>query len=373
MSLLVAARMAGTCSLLLAVAGPLAAQLAGSVQLPAPSGPHRVGTTTWHWIDPARPDVLSADPADVREIMAQLWYPAEPELGAEAAPYSPLRHGLDAIRANAVAAAPFDRDVEPAPLIVICPAGGLGRHLYSALAEDLASHGYAVLATDSPHLNPTVYPDGRAIDPAPALVPSIDLVAGPAERLDSALAQATALGLGDLQLALGHLERLRDGDPSGRLTGRLDLTRIGLIGHGLGGRVCGAVAAVDRRVRAYATMEGPPPREVRRAGLEAAVAVLGSSALPSTAWPILRQLVPVRRNDVLIVTLEGYGRDALTDLSLIEPPAPASRRDPREGLVGIRSFLLAFFDRYVRSMGDRMALVRSAGFKVERYPKPASR
>ena len=44
-------------------------------QLPAPTGPYRVGTLTMHLVDRSRPDPL-VPTKPVRELMVQLWYPA---------------------------------------------------------------------------------------------------------------------------------------------------------------------------------------------------------------------------------------------------------------------------------------------------------
>jgi hypothetical protein len=53
---------------------------------PPPAGPYAIGTLTYHWVDAARPEILTADPADTRELMAQVWYPAEPTPDAPRSP-----------------------------------------------------------------------------------------------------------------------------------------------------------------------------------------------------------------------------------------------------------------------------------------------
>jgi hypothetical protein len=45
------------------------------LSLPAPTGPHRVGTTSLHLVDDSRTDQLAPTPR-VRELMVRLWYPA---------------------------------------------------------------------------------------------------------------------------------------------------------------------------------------------------------------------------------------------------------------------------------------------------------
>jgi hypothetical protein len=37
---------------------------------------------TYHWVDGSRPELFSPDPDDRRELLAQVWYPAEKVAGA---------------------------------------------------------------------------------------------------------------------------------------------------------------------------------------------------------------------------------------------------------------------------------------------------
>src|SRR5215216_5392613 len=56
-------------------------------RFPHPSGPYGIGTLTYHWVDADRPEVFTADPGDRRELMVQIWYPAEEDPSSPRAPY----------------------------------------------------------------------------------------------------------------------------------------------------------------------------------------------------------------------------------------------------------------------------------------------
>src|SRR5881296_1207699 len=47
--------------------------------LPSPTGPFAIGRVTVHWIDPSRIEPFSAKP---RELMIDIWYPADSATGA---------------------------------------------------------------------------------------------------------------------------------------------------------------------------------------------------------------------------------------------------------------------------------------------------
>ena len=155
-----------------------------AVSLPAPTGQYDVGIAVWRWVDKERGMTLEAPDGPRREIMAQLWYPAD-KGDAEATPYRPLSGGMfDFVTQHAVAAASFAEMEEKSELIVLCPGRGTSRHYYSSVAEDLASHGFSVFAIDSPLLGFTPYPDGRVIRADDKYRPSFELITGPYEKVD---------------------------------------------------------------------------------------------------------------------------------------------------------------------------------------------
>jgi pimeloyl-ACP methyl ester carboxylesterase len=61
-----------------------------------------------------------------------------------------------------------------------------------------------------------------------------------------------------LGLALDHLERLNEADPSGRFVGRLDLQRVGVFGHSLGGATALQFCHDDLRCKAGIDVDGAP-------------------------------------------------------------------------------------------------------------------
>ena len=75
----------------------------------------------------------------------------------------------------------------------------------------------------------------------------------------------------------------------------------------LASRIAGAVVANDSRFVADAIMARVPPREPRKRGMDAAVLMMVSSELPDMVQPNISDIIPGRRNDAYVVTLEGSG------------------------------------------------------------------
>jgi len=126
---------------------------------------------------------------------------------------------------------------------------------YTSLAEDLASHGYVVVGFDAPYRSfAVVLPDGKVVARAPQN--DLDLVGGSqADQLANKLVQAWTADTG---FALGQLEQLNSSDPSGRFLGRLDLHRVGMFGHSLGGATALQFCHDDARCQAGIDVDGAP-------------------------------------------------------------------------------------------------------------------
>jgi predicted dienelactone hydrolase len=170
--------------------------------LPEPTGPSPVGSTSLHLTDTSRPDPWAAGVA-ARELMVSLWYPATPLDGRRAPYMTPAESELllanagitavppdtlSTVRTNAASDAPPAGRSRSLPFVVLSPGFIHPRSVLTALAEDLASHGYVVAGVDHTYESvATAFPDGRVttclareglLRPAPAQQPANP--AGPA-------------------------------------------------------------------------------------------------------------------------------------------------------------------------------------------------
>jgi pimeloyl-ACP methyl ester carboxylesterase len=231
-----------------------------SLEGPAPTGPHAVGRRLLTWVDSARPD--PTDATRRRELVVWVWYPSaapataareealpgewgtrriamlEKKFGAEVAA------AMRTFRVHATMDASVRREPARFPVLLFTPGLGWLASDYSVLLEDLASHGYVVVGLSPAGFADVVrFSDGREVNRS--------LGIGASVGVDQTHVHEDAL------FALRYLSRL-EGDEDSFLRGRLDLSRIGTLGHSLGGTTAHVAAVHDPRVRVAINIDGDP-------------------------------------------------------------------------------------------------------------------
>ena len=350
-------------------AGDAPAAQGNTPYLPQPTGPCPVGITSLWLTDTSRPDPW-APGVTARELMVSLWYPATSSLGRRAQYMTPAESELQLtsrgitgvppdvlskVRTNAAVDATPAGQQRSLPLVVLSPGFTSPRSALTALAEDLASHGYVVAGIDHTYESfATAFPDGRVTT----------CLAREAPRRDSA---ATAAGrAADVCFVLGELT---GADPAWPGATVIDPSRMAMAGHSLGGAAAIAAMLADSRIRAGIDMDGATCAPIPDHGLSRPFLFLGKQsnytpgsggAVPARtlAWKRLRGAVTTWERDWELLT--GWKRwlvvaDAVhasfTDLALL---ADQIGIDTGAGLSGARSlditraYVRAFFDSHLR-------------------------
>ncbi|SDW38448.1 Platelet-activating factor acetylhydrolase, isoform II [Amycolatopsis xylanica] len=260
-----------TLAALLATTGVAQASDKYTLDLPPPNGPYKVGTTALHLKDPARQDPWN--PALRRELMVSVYYPASDTRGRVVAPqFTPgaaesfgafdtvylhpqLPQGKvdwGATKTHSYLDAPAQRTKRP--IIFYTPGGAEPRTLGSGIAEDLASRGFVVVTMDhTGEASEVEFPDG---------VRPIQLPPDPAEfpqtirkSLDTRVAD-TKFVLDQLELLAGGSNPDVDGKPlPANLNRAVDMRRVGMYGHSLGGGAAVKATYEDPRIDATVSME----------------------------------------------------------------------------------------------------------------------
>ncbi|XVS62644.1 alpha/beta hydrolase [Actinosynnema sp. CA-299493] len=361
-----------------------------ALDLPAPTGPHRVGVTALHLVDADRPDPWSAD-GRPREVVVSVHYPAldvrhhpvarQLTPGAAAAFPSFVPWGFAHLPTSGVdwAATPTHSHVDaPAlpvrrPVVLYSPGLVEPRAFGVGTAEELASRGYVVVTIDHPGETFTVdLPSG----PRPVGLPG-DPSTDP--RLYEAV---IATRLADTDLVLDRLEVLAAGgnpDAEGRalpehLGRALDPRRVGMYGQGLGGTIAAEAMYEDqgRRIDAAINLEGfldyHPERPgqdgellpVARHGVDRPLLLVGTAGFQNDryrrAWSAVLAHGHVRQH-----VIADANHWTLTDFAAMVPrlhaaglvddagrAAMVGTLDPAVAVPTVRRHVVSFFDRTLR-------------------------
>jgi predicted dienelactone hydrolase len=350
------------------------------LELPIPTGPYAVGRVTAGWVDMGRVDPFASSPGQKRELVVWLWYPAQPDGHSTAAEYVPrpwqralaansnvlltqfLSRNPSKIRAHSFDDAKLAPDKPAYPVIILKSGIGILALDYTTIAEDLASHGYIVVGSDTPHSTfLVVMPDGRVIYRTMEGNPG-DAPISPAEqnRLLEILIDVWAA---DTKFLVDQLERLNAGDPSGKFTGRLDLQSLGVMGHSFGGATAAQFCHDDARCQAGMDIDGAPYGSVVQEGLKQPFLFLLSdhgdewNSPDCTICENIRAVANRIPGDRLIVTLRGAHHFSFSDSALEKSQilmkalgalGVTGGLDARTGLASTTRYVREFFDVHLR-------------------------
>lgn len=342
-------------------ADPETPNAAVALTLPAPTGPHPVGVTDVHLVDSGRADPWH--PGQRRELMVQVWYPAEADQGTPPAPWMPPggRQAQDRYLAelgvpegswtlapsHSRLDAPAAVDHGRFPILLNSPGMTDSTGWSTAQAEDLASHGYAVVAVNHTYEAFSVhFPDGREIR---SEVP----LDSPQEVLRDVLVPTRVSDVGFV------LDRLTGSEPDlpPGLADALDMSKIGMFGHSLGGSTTAQAIHDDARIRAGANLDGPILGTVAGDGLDRPLLMLAGGNSPWFGQPGWE---PVWANNTglkLPLRVAGTEHMSFSDQQAILPqlaaagllPSDTAARavgtiDPYRSIDLQRDYLRAFFD-----------------------------
>jgi dienelactone hydrolase len=340
--------------------------------LPEPTGPCPVGTTSLWLTDTSRPDPWVAGAA-ARELMVSLWYPAARPGGRPARYMTPAESklqlasrgitgvppdALSKVRTNAAVDATPAGHQRSLPLVVLSPGFTNSRSTLTALAEDLASHGYVAAGIDHTYeSHATAFPDGRVTT----------CLAREARQRGSGSQEKVAAGrAADVSFVLGELTGAHPAWSGAEL---IDPSRMAMAGHSAGGAAAIAAMLADSRIRAGIDMDGATCAPIPDDGLSRPFLFLGKQsnytpgsggAVPARtlAWKRLKGAVTTWERDWGLLTgwkrwlvVAGATHASFTDLALL---ADQIGIDIGADLPGARcmditrGYVRAFFDQHLR-------------------------
>ena len=363
--------------------------------LPTPTGPFAVARTICDWSDEAAVDTLAPVTGTKRELLAWIWYPATPEQsGAVVDDYVPpavgaavegvrtgifgfLTKDVSKVHAHSLRNANVSPEQQSYPLLIL--RGGASSEVwnYSALAEDLASHGYVVVGLDAPYrTGVVVFPDGRVIRRTSENNPELCVEKTGRER-EACANRIIAAWTADVGFALDRLARLNTAEPASKFTGRLDLTRVGIFGHSFGGAQAAEFCSQDSRCKAGVDVDGSLHGNVIQTGIRTPFMFLlsGQDDFSSCDVEVRQIWADIRfvysrlpANKRLLITIRGGNHFLFSDDGALLKSHILMRTlrtfgvfhmDGRRQLAVTAYCLRSFFDTYLKGPGIPLPSIAS--------------
>jgi predicted dienelactone hydrolase len=281
--------------LLIAAALPI---LFPHLWLPEPSGSYSIGTRNLYLIDTDRSETFTPDPNDHREVCARVWYPAEMSVGRKPVSYveSPKERGriltrhtpfpsfifyhLSLVETNSYRDAEILKGQQRFPIVIFSHAYWGGILQNTVLMEELASHGYVAVSIGHAHETPYfIEIDGtlKAFDPFNEEYQLRSNERKAAKHIEQKIVQtqnlqelellfsdicaqrpksieSVRIWADDISFTIDELEKINS--DNGLFAGRLDIDRIGVVGHSMGGTASGQACLTDKRCKAGINMDG---------------------------------------------------------------------------------------------------------------------
>jgi dienelactone hydrolase len=322
---------------------------------PSPTGPSVVGTRVMPLVDSSRRDPYVAN-GTMRELLVRFWYPASLAQGCKLAEYTSPRVWnyfseligvrLPVVTTNSCMGAPVADGQHP---IVVFTHGYTGTFTdYTFLFEDLASRGYIVASVDHTYEATAVeFPDGRFVESIPGShfgnTPGNDA---------SELAFAVSVRLDDLKFVVNELKRLNEASAS-PFAGKLEISRIALAGHSLGGVTALLGVEADPRIKAGIILDGVVP-ETSAKPLTAPIMLLSAGR---EQWSEAEQhLWDTLRGPRFAVGLRGGEHVTPSDLIWLAGGAiKTGKMGPAKTIAAIRDYIAAFLNVNLRDqLSDRL-------------------
>ncbi len=323
-----------------------------SLHLPAPTGPASVGTRSLMLVDHSHVDPF--DPRHgPRRLMIQVWYPAAPRgpraayLAQGVARVLAAEHRLPAatfarVRTNAYENARPLEHPGGYPAVVFSPGYGVPHALYTTLLEDLASHGFVVIALDHTYETEAVqFPGGELVRRSLPAAPGRQASPASYRLLLRIIGQRVA----DVRFLRRRLPMVD------RRVGRIiDRGRVGVFGHSLGGLTAAAALEADRTLGVGVDLDGSifGPGVGRPLGRPFMIMTEHGDGTMLRFWPKLREAR-------LLVRIAGTRHLNFSDWNVLVPWLHKTRVSlPVVGTINgaralriERAYLDAFFSRHL--------------------------
>jgi predicted dienelactone hydrolase len=358
--------------------------------LPEPTGSYSVGTEMVH-LQTDKDETITKDPNDKRELMLKVWYPSDADVSSlDAEKYAAdasragfaTKYGLPAgalnylDRVETFAYPGIPASDKMFPVLIFSHGYGSRAQGYYALLSEIASQGYVIVNMNHSYESLGItLPDGSekyfdydyqreiADGSMEVVQPLIDAFKeGQSYEQRHPIVRRASLDYfegrvqdrwaEDMRVALNQLESW---NAEGPLKGKLDLDKIGVFGHSVGGGSAGNLAMKDNRIKAAVNLDG----------IQWGEKIDTTSSIPylyvSADWPaehedINSHVYQKKSTDYFYETkLLQSGHPNFMDIPFMIPVqslAGTGEIDPYQGNEIVTQLVTSFFDRHLKGLQD---------------------
>lgn len=308
-----------------------------------PTGSYAVETVIYTYTDDSRVETYTDD-FENRKVTVQFWYPS---------------------------------DIEGKYPLVVFSHGSFGTVTSNvSLFTDLASHGYVVGSISHPYQSLfSTDANGKTtwLDQGFMREVSIEDAKTDRQQSYSFYKKWMKVRMDDINFVINTiLDQINDSDHD-QLFEMIDQTKIGVMGHSLGGSAALGIGEIRKDVSAVIALESPYMYDIK--GVENEVFVWNEKPYPlpllniysDSSWSHLNdwpqyalnaRLIYDKRPETFNVYMKGAVHLSLTDLALTSPfltrilSGQKNSLNSIEGLTLINQIALSFFDDYLKGRGD---------------------
>lgn len=247
------------------------------------------------------------------------------------------------------------------PVILISPGAGAERFLYTAIAESVSSNGYIVVCMDHPY-------DAEVVE-----LLNGTLIRGPLDlpNRHDLLRLGLATRVKDSSFVLDALSEMDFFRHDGAKIRGLNVSRAGIMGHSLGGATTSQAMAMDTRMAAGVSLDGPFWGSMNVTGLDRPILVIGGECHNENngwdwwkhswndTWPKLRAW---KRLLLVEGTVHASFSDlpTLIDVLDIRQDLPKNGSDDVGSIMGKRmleietAYITTFFDMFLKGKNSTL-------------------
>ncbi|HBW38713.1 isoform II [Desulfosporosinus sp. BICA1-9] len=370
-------------------------------ELPKPGGMYPVGTTHLSFTDKSRKGLLTDKDAD-RELAVQVWYPAEGiDEGNKALYYVPdkrvskyLAKALnlpnifkvfDRIKTHGYLNAPLSSAERKFPVLFFSHGYSSFVGQNTILMEELASRGYIVFSLAHTYETcASIYPDGSIIpfqaeqiktsrQEVNKLFKEFDGDQNSNDFIEYMVRNAAVFRKNvqrwsdDTIFVTDQVEKMEKGEIDNIFKGRLDLAKLGIFGHSLGGATAGQVCITDNRFKAFVNLDGYPYGDVIFNKISTPFMILTNIAIRKNIGAGFHP----EQTGYMIVDIKDSKHFDFTDLTVFFPalkklniPEVLGSINGERQVQIVNDYVLAFFNKHLK--GNEEPLVDQ---ELTRYPE----